>query len=132
MKFDRNNTLEELENDFWGHSEYKSHLVTECHRLRKVPLKDLNIESLRIIIGQKMGLKFLVPIALDYLEQDPLSEGDMYKGDLLASVAGIGNDFWEQYPDLNNRLVNVKNDLSIISDTIAKELLPALINFSYK
>lgn len=132
MSFNRNNTLEELENDFWGDPEYKSHLVTECHKLRKVPLADLNIENLRILIGQKVGLKFLVPLALEYLEKDPLSEGDMYKGDLLACVAAIGNDFWELYPDLNNRLVNVKNDLSILSDTITKELLPALKNISYK
>ena len=78
MKISRSKTLEELENDFWNDPENMSHLATECHRLRKVPLADLSIENLRILIGQKIGLKFLVPIALEYLEKDPLSEGDLY------------------------------------------------------
>ena len=32
-------TLTDLEGKDWGPPTYDSHLVTECHRLRHVPLK---------------------------------------------------------------------------------------------
>ncbi len=37
-KSKRGKTLEQLEQDCWGEPEFGSHLVTECHRLRKVPI----------------------------------------------------------------------------------------------
>lgn len=85
-----------------------------------------------MLIGQKIGLKYLVPIALEYLENDPLSEGDMYKGDLLANLASIEEEFWVKYPELNNRLVEIKNELSDLAGIINDELLPALSKFNYK
>jgi hypothetical protein len=38
------------------------------------------------MIGQKIGLPYLVPLAINALEQDPLAQGDYYPGDLLANV----------------------------------------------
>ncbi len=74
--FNRRKSLQELERDGWGQPDYDSHLVQTCHRLRRVPLADFTTEDLRIMIGQKIGLLFLVPLALEKLEEDPLTEGD--------------------------------------------------------
>src|SRR5262245_5178085 len=79
----REKTLTELEGEDWGPPTYDSHLVTTVHRLRHVPLKRFCIEDLRIVIGQKIGLPWLVPLALNHLEKHPFAAGDYYRGDLL-------------------------------------------------
>ena len=86
-------TLENLEKDFWGKPDHDSHLVRTCHQLRKKPLKDFKIEDMRIMIGQNIGLKFLIPLALEKLRQDILSEGDYYIGDLLKAVLTSETEF---------------------------------------
>jgi hypothetical protein len=62
--------------------------------LRTRPIGTLGTEDLRILIGQGIGLPWLVPLALETLEVDPLAEGDCYPGDLLASVLGVPAEFW--------------------------------------
>jgi hypothetical protein len=52
-----NSTLEQLEGDGWGEPSYPSHLVTECHRLRRIQLREFTVENLRIMIGQNIGLR---------------------------------------------------------------------------
>jgi hypothetical protein len=54
MQFDRAKSLQELEGHDWGDPSYDSHLVTECHRLHRIPLCDFTVEDLRITIGQNI------------------------------------------------------------------------------
>ena len=84
--FDRSKSLQHLEGQDWGEPTYDSHLVTECHRLRRIPLRDFTAENLRIMIGQQIGLPYLIPLALEMLRGDPFTAGDLYEGDLLAAV----------------------------------------------
>lgn len=102
-----NSTLEELEGERWGKPAYASHLVTECHRLRTVPLRLLTIENLRIMLGQDIGSRYLVPIGLEYLEAEPFVEGDFYPGDLLCTVLSLPRGFWADHPDLRDRVAAV-------------------------
>ena len=80
------NTLEVLENDYWGEPEWPSHLVTTLHRLRSKPLDQFTTEDLRINIGQESSLDILMPMAIEVLEKDPFADGDNYRGDLLQNV----------------------------------------------
>lgn len=98
-RFDLNKSLQELENCDWGEPTYNSHLVVTCYKLRHVPLKLFNIENLRIMIGQNIGLKFLVPLALKHLHSHPLAKGEFYPGDLLVALLRVETKFWNQYPD---------------------------------
>jgi hypothetical protein len=98
--FDRTKTLQELEGQDWGDPTFESALVTTCHRLHRKRLDEFNVEDLRIMIGQKIGLPFLVPIALERLAVDPLVDGDFYPGDLLAMVLQVDDAFWTAHPDL--------------------------------
>ena len=91
-----NSTLEELERNNWGESTYPSHLVTECHRLHRVQLRSLTPENLRMLIGQNIGLEFLMPLALQHLQKDPLAQGDFYPGDLLCAVLRVNPEFWKK------------------------------------
>jgi hypothetical protein len=68
--------------------------------LRTKPLRDFTVEDLRIMIGQQIALNRLVPLALDRLRIDLLSEGDGYPVDLLASVLRADATVWEWSPDL--------------------------------
>jgi hypothetical protein len=48
--FDCSKSLQELDGKDWGEPTYDSHPVTECHRLRRVPLRQFTAENLRIIV----------------------------------------------------------------------------------
>lgn len=102
----RDKSLEQLEAVPTAVPEGESHLVSEMRRLRRVPLKQLRLEDLRLLIGQSIGLEFLVPIALDHLEDHPLAAGDFYPGDLLKNVMDVHETFWTGRPDLRRRLVH--------------------------
>jgi hypothetical protein len=100
MNFDRRKSLQELEQDDWGEPTYNSYLVTTCHRLRRKPLRDFTLEDLRIMIGQKISLTYLIPIALEQLEVDPLLSGDFYPGALLDRIIEIPSEYWRQHAEL--------------------------------
>jgi len=113
-------TLENLEKEIWPNinPEDESHLVRTCNRLRKIQLKDFEIEDLRIMIGQNIGLKFLMPLAIMKLNEDILVEGDFYPGDLLMTVLRSDKDFWESEPTFWNEMLNI---LDLQSDRIKDE-----------
>lgn len=106
-QFDRNKSLQQLDGKDWGEPSYDSHLVTECHRLRRVPLCEFTVEDLRIMIGQQFSLEYLIPLALEQLRAEPLAEGAFYPGDLLEAVLRAGGQFWQQYPELRDEAVAV-------------------------
>jgi hypothetical protein len=114
-----NKCLDELDPPAWGEPEYDSHLVTTCHALRRKPVGDFETEDLRIMVGQSIGLRFLVPVALDVVEADPLAEGHYFPGDLLLSLLEIAPQFWRAYPDWRTRLASVTQRLGQIPDELA-------------
>ncbi|WP_165250133.1 contact-dependent growth inhibition system immunity protein [Paludisphaera soli] len=116
--FDRSKTLQEIERRDWGEPTYDSYLVTTCHRLRRKPLDKFTAEDLRIMIGQKISLPILMPLAVEWLEREPLAAGRFYGGDLLAAVTAVGDDFWAIHPD---SLQRVRRVLGRVQD-----LLPSL------
>jgi hypothetical protein len=63
-----------------------SYLVKRCSELFHQPLIDFTVEDIRIMISQQTGLDHLVPLAIEQLNKNILSEGDYYPGDLLVSI----------------------------------------------
>src|SRR5215510_8492596 len=58
---DEHRTLEELEGYDSGDPETApTAMVARCIRLQKIPLHELNESDLRLLIGQRIGLKYLV------------------------------------------------------------------------
>jgi hypothetical protein len=49
---------------------------------------------LRLLIGQDIGLPYLIPLALKVLVDNPLVEGDLYEADLMLSVLRVPASFW--------------------------------------
>ncbi|MGW0522526.1 contact-dependent growth inhibition system immunity protein [Crossiella sp. NPDC003009] len=88
--------LTELERDDWGPPPPEAtQLIARCHQLRRVPLDQLTPADLRLLIGQRIGLPHLMPLALARLRAEPLLEADFYPGDLLCAVLGAGHPGWQ-------------------------------------
>jgi hypothetical protein len=98
-QIDLTKSLQELEHSDWGEPVRDSHLVITCYKLRRVPLKQFTLENLRIMIGQEIGLTFLVPIALKHIHHHPLAGGDFHPGDLLVALLRVEATFWIQHPE---------------------------------
>ena len=103
-------SLEVLEKDNWGElPKDESYLVTTCHKLRKKPLREFEIEDFRILIGQDLGLKYLIPLAINILEKDILSEGHFYEGDLLKAVLTSNEDYWKIEREDWEKMISIFN-----------------------
>jgi hypothetical protein len=87
-------SLTRLEGHDWGDPEYDSYVVRTVHELRRKPIGELTDEELRLALRQQVGLKYLVPLALDRLNEDPFRSGDFHEGDVLVALLGLPADFW--------------------------------------
>ncbi|MGV3660134.1 MAG: contact-dependent growth inhibition system immunity protein [Prosthecobacter sp.] len=112
IDFDLNRSLQELDGEDWGEPNYASSLVIECHRLRRLALRDFTDSDLRRMIGQQISLPYLVPLALRELHGRPQADGDLYPGALLESVLKVEAAFWEKQPGLAEVLLTLINNLS--------------------
>ena len=109
----RQKSIENLEKDFWGQSPKNSTpLVDKVHRLRTIQIEKLEPKDIRLLIGQKVGLRFLIPVALDILGDDLFIDTDFYNGDLLQNVMQVDNDFWVSNKELKQQLDNLLKSYS--------------------
>jgi hypothetical protein len=98
-------TLTQLEGDDWGPPPPDAPPTVErCYQLRHKVLRDFAVEDLRIMIGQDVGLPYLLPKAIMVLESEPLAEGMHYRGDLLCSVLHVTPSYYRQHPDLKTKI----------------------------
>jgi hypothetical protein len=97
LKIEHKN-LTQLEESDWGHSSSESYIERGCHELRYKPLEDMETEDLRLLIGQNIGLRYLMSIAFDVLRQNPLAEGMHYPGDLLSTTLRAKPGFYDENP----------------------------------
>jgi len=122
-------TLEQLEGDDWGEPRFPSYVVTTCHRIRRKPLRELSIEELRLALGQQMGVRFLLPMAVERLQSDPLASGDMYQGALLQKVltAAESGCFDEAVlRDLDHLVDRFEESILQMDESWAEECLPVI------
>lgn len=99
INIDSTKSIEELENDFWQDHDYPTDLIKKIHLYRKIPLKELSLEQIRVLITQNVGLKFLIPEALEILNTNILTDTGLYEGDLLISVISCDSSYWINNPN---------------------------------
>jgi CDI immunity proteins len=93
----RQKSLEVLENHNWGDStNAPTNLVKRCIELSKVSVDTFTLGDLRVMVGQKLGLKYLIPIAIERLQSNIFIDAELYEGDLLESVLKIDSSFWDK------------------------------------
>jgi hypothetical protein len=103
-------SLEELDGERWEEPPDATQLIRDCLRPRKVALTELSGEDVTMLLGQRIGAPWLVPLALNRLESDPLA-GDWYPGELLNAVLQTRSDYWDDHPAEIVRLWNVREEL---------------------
>ena len=108
----RQKTLENLEKKTWSEfgSEEGSYLIKTCNSLRKKQLQDFTTEDLRIMIGQEIGLYFLMPLAIETLTDNIFAEGDYYEGDLLKNVLEVNTKLWDDNKNYWKQLNSIINN----------------------
>jgi CDI immunity proteins len=99
MDLDTSKSLTQLLGPLSKDTTDSSALVTTCLTLYEKPLKDFTVENLRVMIGQSIGLEFLIPLAIEVLQENPFVEGDYYPGDLLSAVMKVDPGFWQNHQD---------------------------------
>ena len=113
-------SIEQLENDYWKEpSEFPTNLVKRCFEYRKIKVSELTIEQIRLLISQKIGIEFLIGIALEKLKQNIIVEGELYEGDLLDSVSKVPTEFWNKN---STEFLNFKNIFESNKEKIISEL----------
>ncbi len=75
------------------------------------------------MIGQGIGLRWLIPLALDVLDVDPHAGGDFFPGDLLSNVLRAPKTSWEYDSESRGRVQRILDRLGDrpkeLSDAIA-------------
>lgn len=93
-----NKSIEELENSRWEDSDFDSYVVRTVQTARKKPLSELSNEEIRVLTGQKVGLKYVLPMAVAILKRNPLTDASLYEGDLLSRVLKLSPSDWSDNP----------------------------------
>ncbi|WP_405985534.1 contact-dependent growth inhibition system immunity protein [Streptomyces sp. NBC_00872] len=120
---ERDCSLEALERDPWpAPPTDASRLVAMVHALRSRPIGELTVEDMRLLIGQDVGLALLLPLALEVLRDDPMTEGDMYEGDLLSAVLTRSPAVWKERPELGQKLGVIVSELSDLPPSLNQEV----------
>ena len=107
MATGRHLSLEQLERRRRPEPSFKSRLAMTCHCLCQKPIGDFTVEDHRIMIGQKLGLKHLLPLAIEILQDDPLARGDFFPGDLLRNVVRHGAPEFRAKPELAQQVAAI-------------------------
>jgi hypothetical protein len=105
-------------------NSWDSGLIKKVEKFINQPLKSLDIEALRVLIGQNIGLEYLIPLAIDKLKENILAEGDLYEGDLFKNVLDCNRQFWVQHKDYYKIVVDlyVENILVFESDNAHRQI----------
>jgi hypothetical protein len=74
------------------------------------------------MIGQNIGLEYLVPLAIERLQRDPFAAGDFYPGDFLGNVLAVESSFRQQRPDLRQAVEAIVALIPDFPDLLDKDL----------
>ncbi|MFE9687873.1 contact-dependent growth inhibition system immunity protein [Streptomyces sp. NPDC006285] len=109
----RDRSLEELERDRWpAPPGGETRLMATVRELRRKPIGGLTVEDMRLLLGQDVGLAHPLPLAVEVLRINPLAEGDMYEGDLLAAVLTRRAEVWNEFPELEREVRLIVGELA--------------------
>jgi hypothetical protein len=93
-------TLDVVDPPAWGPAPPDAApLIRRRYELRTKPLIDFTDGDLGFMIDQEIALDRLVPLALQRLRPDGLSDSDARPGALLASALRVDAAYWERSPD---------------------------------
>jgi hypothetical protein len=105
---DTSKSLQELDGQHWGEpSAAPTPMVGRVLELRRKPFRDLTDGEVRLAVGQSVGLRHVLPLAVERLRPNPLLDADNYPGDLLAALIRLDAQVWTEWPDLHAELAEL-------------------------
>ncbi|MFJ9723445.1 contact-dependent growth inhibition system immunity protein [Streptomyces sp. NPDC101209] len=113
---DRTKSLEQLDGERWGDPPADStSLVRTVHKWRRRPVGTLAPHELARLIGQNVGLTWLLPLSVEILREEAAeqAEGGFVDGDLLYAVVTRNPEVWAADPELAREL---RRTLSLFTD----------------
>ena len=123
--FDRTKPLEQLDGERWGDPPPDAtSLVRTVHEWRRRPVGSLEPHELRRLIGQNVGLPWLLPLAVEILREkaSQQAEGGFYDDDLLSAVVTRSPEVWAAAPDLARELKTAVSTLTDLSPYVQPEV----------
>lgn len=128
---DPTKSLEELEKNILEEvsPDDKTPLINRALQLYRRPLNHFSKDDLRFMIGQEIGLKFLIPLAIETLVENPLAQGVYYEGDLLSSVLSVNQEFWRENPHLWWEVEEIVYEAELIVENFQKNIVPEIKRF---
>ena len=117
--------LEQLEGRRWPNPpEDATSMVKNVHELRRRPLGELQAHELARLIGQNVGLPWLLPLAVEILRDTATAQaaGGWYDDDLLYAVVTSDADAWADFPALARDLKEIVTGLKDLSRYVKTEV----------
>ncbi|TCP65773.1 hypothetical protein EDD57_13012 [Baia soyae] len=74
------------------------------------------------MVGQKVSLEYVVPIAFERLFEDPFLGADLYRGDLLQAILRVDSCFWNEHIDLRFELDSIVLEVTLFFETLQFQL----------
>ena len=105
-----------------------TNLINRHNQLLTKNVADFSVEDIRFLIGQRTALEILLPRAIELLNEDIVTEGDLFEGDLLLSVVSLDDFFWIRNRRWYNQISELINKSRIdiesvpLSKLIGKEV----------
>ena len=81
-------------------------LPTWYREMRDIPLGQLTIKDISRACRQSIHLDQVIPIALDFLEADPLA-GEIFDGELLVAMKAVPFAYWRDNQTQRDQLLDI-------------------------
>ena len=115
--YDRTKSIEELSGYYCFAPDFESNVVLRSHALRRKPLADLEPEDVRMGLIQQVGVSYLVPIAIDMVEQDPYVDVKNFPGEVTVALLAIPFEYWRSNEENRIRMQRVYERVEETKDT---------------
>ena len=84
--------------------------MEECHALRKVKLKDLQIRQMITLLIQDIGSEILMPVVLDKMRLNILEEDEEDGSCFLNSLEFFSHAIWNKNPEHYHALMRILHE----------------------
>ncbi|WP_437046177.1 contact-dependent growth inhibition system immunity protein [Streptomyces sp. enrichment culture] len=122
---DRTKSLEELDGERWGDPPADAtSLVRTVYEWRRRPIGTLEPHELARLIGQDVGLPWLLPLGMELLreEAEKVAAGGFFDGDLLYAMVTRKPEVWMENLEIAHELKKTVSKLPEMSRYVKQEV----------
>lgn len=120
IKYGFNKTLAEIMNDASINLVKSISMDERCTEIyHNRILREFTNEDLKVMIDHGVALDIMMPFAIDILEENIMSEGEEYPGDLLQTASSVNKEYWQQNGEQKERVQHIlEKNIELLSDVL--------------